>query len=350
VKRDEKQREEYQKGFSVAELFPVISVGIATSRDSFVIDPSRNNLVERIRSFLESSSPQEALLKFSLKENLKWKAANALKHHFNEANIVPISYRPFDSCFVYYHDDFIERPRGEVMKHYLKGDNLGLLITKGVRDQDYRHVFVTKSISEVIFLSGTTASNAMNVPLFLYAEDGSRVANLRKEMLSKIEDIVGKITPEDIFDYIYAVLHSPGYREKYKELLKTDFPRIPYPKDKKQFAALVALGKELRELHLLKSPKINPNEIAYPKEGSNIVEKIAYKGDKVYINAKQYFGNVPEIAWNFYIGGYQPAQKWLKDRKGRTLTNEDIEHYQKIVVALTETDRVVKEIDPLMTP
>jgi len=131
------------------------------------------------------------------------------------------------------------------------------------------------------------------------------------------------------------------------EFLKIDFPRVPYPKDKNQFQSLADLGKELRLIHLLESPKINKFITTYSEDGSNIVEKVEYKNDKVFINKDQYFGDVPELAWNFYIGGYQPAQKWLKDRKGRTLTNEDIEHYQKIIVALTETDRIMKEIDKI---
>ena len=154
-----------------------------------------------------------------------------------------------------------------------------------------------------------------------------------------------RLSPEEIFDYIYSVLHSPTYRKKYKEFLKIDFPRVPYPKDKKQFERLVALGRELREIHLLESPKVSEFITTYPVSGSDTVEKISYKDDSVHINSEQYFGNVPDVAWNFYIGGYQPAQKWLKDRKGRTLTNEDIEHYQKIIVVLVETDRIMKEID-----
>ncbi|MBU4509751.1 DNA methyltransferase, partial [bacterium] len=184
-----------------------------------------------------------------------------------------------------------------------------------------------------------------NFPLYLYAEDGSRIPNLKKEIVDEIEKIVGKVSPEDIFDYIYAVLHSPNYREKYKEFLKIDFPRVPYPKDTKTFKKLVALGAELRSLHLFESPKVNQFITTYPIAGSDTVEKLAYKSGKVFINPEQYFGNVPEVAWNFYIGGYQPAQKWLKDRKGRALTNTDIEHYQKIIVALAETNRIMKEID-----
>ena len=122
---------------------------------------------------------------------------------------------------------------------------------------------------------------------------------------------------------------------------------MPYPKDKKQFKELSALGRKLREIHLLESPKLNQSITSYPVVGSDIIEKISYKDGKVFINSEQYFGDVPEVAWNFYIGGYQPAQKWLKDRKGRTLTSEEISHYQKIIVALVETDRIMKEIDKI---
>jgi very-short-patch-repair endonuclease len=157
----------------------------------------------------------------------------------------------------------------------------------------------------------------------------------------------GNFAPVDILDYIYAVLHSPTYREKYKEFLKIDFPRVPYPKDVETFWELVKLGGEIRQIHLLESPTVEKYITQYPMGGDNIVTKLKYEDGKVYINDTQYFDNVPKIAWGFYIGGYQPAQKWLKDRKGRTLDFEDILHYQKIIVALSETDRLMKEIDQI---
>ena len=173
-------------------------------------------------------------------------------------------------------------------------------------------------------------------------------------------------------DYIYAVLHSPNYREKYKEFLKIDFPRVPYPKDAETFWQLVKLGGQIRQIHLLESPVVENYMTQYPVDGNNVVGKIKFdptptlpkregaveepplnsfpleglgEVGKVYINETQYFANVPEVAWSFYIGGYQPAQKWLKDRKDRTLEFEDILHYQKIIVALTETNRLMNEID-----
>ncbi|MEI7670067.1 MAG: type ISP restriction/modification enzyme, partial [Pseudomonadota bacterium] len=154
-----------------------------------------------------------------------------------------------------------------------------------------------------------------------------------------------RFNPLDLLDYIYAVLHSPKYRETYKEFLKIDFPTIPYPEDVKNFISLVELGREIRELHLMESPKLNKLITSYPENGDNKIEKVIYKEGKIYINKTQYFDNVPENAWNFYIGGYQPAQKWLKDRKDRNLNFDDITHYQRIIVALFETDKLMQEID-----
>ncbi|MCC5945385.1 MAG: DNA methyltransferase, partial [Bernardetiaceae bacterium] len=186
-----------------------------------------------------------------------------------------------------------------------------------------------------------------------------RTPNLNKKIIVQIEQNLGiafenektgatdKFAPIDILDYIYAVLHSPTYREKYKEFLKIDFPRVPYPKDQKKFWQLVALGSELRQIHLLESSKVEQFITQYPVSGDNVVDKPKYEKGKVYINETQYFDNVPVVAWEFYIGGYQPAQKWLKDRKGRKLEFEEILHYQKIIVALSETDRLMTEIDKI---
>ena len=160
-------------------------------------------------------------------------------------------------------------------------------------------------------------------------------------------------TPLDLLDYIYAVLHNPDYRDKYKEFLKIDFPRVPYPEDQEKFWQLVKLGGELRELHLLESPKVNEYITQYPIDGDNIVSKVRFEKSisedvgKVYINETQYFDNVPIIAWEFYIGGYQPAQKWLKDRKNKTLSIDDILHYQKIIVVLSKTNQIIGEISAL---
>lgn len=171
-------------------------------------------------------------------------------------------------------------------------------------------------------------------------------------------EFVQNFAPVDLLDYVYAVLHSPTYREKYKEFLKIDFPRVPYPEALSKFQTLTKLGAELRQIHLLESPTVEKYITQYPEEGDNVVVKprLDLTGfanlsglGRVYINPTQYFDNVPELAWNFYIGGYQPAQKWLKDRKDQELCYDDILHYQKIIVALSETDRIMKEIDTIKT-
>ena len=176
--------------------------------------------------------------------------------------------------------------------------------------------------------------------------DGAEyVPNFNAEVLQEIEATLGEtVDPQELFDYIYAVLHSPNYRTKYKEFLKIDFPRIPYPENKEEYHRLADLGSQLRRLHLMQDVP-TPQHAKFDNPGSNTVDKPEYKDGCVWINKEQCFADVPELAWNFYIGGYQPAQKWLKDRRGRTLTYDDITHYRNIVTVLLETDRLMKEID-----
>jgi len=151
--------------------------------------------------------------------------------------------------------------------------------------------------------------------------------------------------PEDLFCYAYAVFHSPTYRQRYAEFLKIDFPRLPLTADAKLFFKLADLGEELVRLHLMRAPKLNDFITAFPHSGSNEVEKLHYEDGNVWLNKDQCFEGVDEEDWNFHIGGYQVLAKWLKDRKGRILNFDDIEHYQKIVVAIHETRRLMTEID-----
>ena len=254
--------------------------------------------------------------------------------------------------------------------------------------------FLSKAIIERCTVSLQTKETGYIFPLYLYPEQDTqtnlleskdedkpaRTPNLDTEIVTDIakaigltftnekEDTAGTFAPIDILDYIYAVLHSPTYRETYKEFLKIDFPRVPYPSDADAFWQLVTLGGELRQIHLLESPKIAAQTkalgIGYPVGGDNAVTRkmtknsVGFEPDevdssigKVWLNDTQYFTNVPLIAWEFYIGGYQPAQKWLKDRRGRTLSWDDIGHYQKIIKILSETDRIMGQIKlPLDLP
>lgn len=344
--QNEPLKKEYLKGFSIDELFITSSVGIVTSRDEFVIDSNKQLLAKRIQDFL-ASTPQEAKLRFNLKENKSWKIVDCLRNNFDEANIVPISYRPFDPKYIYYDDNFIERSRKNVMKHFLREANFGLVTARSNKNPEVDHFFVSKYITEAKL--GESSTQSAIFPLYLYADDGKQISNLKEEIFDSIKIIVQDATPEKIFDYIYAVLYSPLYREKYRDLLKKDFPRVPYPKNEQDFNTLVNYGSELRSLHLMESTRLSKLISTYPISGSDEIEKVEYINGKVHINNTQYFGDIPEYAWEFSVGGYQPAQKWLKDRKGEILTNEDLEYYQKIIIALVETDKIMKEIDLVLS-
>jgi len=337
VPKDFSLKLEYEKGFSVTDIFIIHSAGIKTKVDNIAIDFQKDLLGKRVEEILtKKPSLNEVIQRFNLNPKTTWEYDKVLKADYDEKYLEIYDYRPFNCRYIYYDKNFLSRSRSQIMDNFFDKDNIGLE-TSRVGD----FIFVSKRISDEHFVS----DNSFKFPLYVYNSDNLRIPNLEKKILVEIEKIVGEANSEDIFDYIYAVLHSPNYREKYKEFLKIDFPRVPYPKDTKTFKKLVAFGAELRSLHLLESPKVNQFITTYPIAGSDTVEKLTYKNGIVFINTEQYFGNVPEAIWNFYIGGYQPARKWLKDRKGRALTNTDIEHYQKIIVALAETNRIMKEID-----
>ncbi len=352
VSRDEQIREEYQKGFSVSDLFSISGVGFVTARDEMSIQYTRA-AIEKVVNDFQMIDAETLRAKYNLRKDTRdWKVVLAKEDvikNFSEDKFVPISYRLFDTRWTFYTGNskgFHCMPRGDTMRHLITGENIGLItVNRSPAETPASYFFLTKFPHSNGYIRSDSVSIDTVFPLYLYSKDGTKFPNLKEEIVDEIEKIVDKVSPENIFDYIYAVLHSPSYREKYKEFLKIDFPRVPYPKDAKSFKRLAAFGVELRSLHLLESPRVNQFITTYPIAGSDAVEKLIYKDGNVLINKEQYFGNVPESAWNFYIGGYQPAQKWLKDRKERILTNTDIEHYQKIIVALSETDRIMKEID-----
>lgn len=342
VPKDYRLEEEYVDGFGIQEIFPKNSVGVLTHRDNLSVG-TRDSLLKNLDSLYSDHEDFLSKIKIEEKGNfcLEKILAKDKKEYIKE--IRPFDYRVFDRRSIIYSKDFVDRPR-TVLRNMLH-ENISLIVQSQTYSLPFYHAFCSTSLTDLNIISNLGGGTAC--PLYNYGFDGTKTPNLNSEIVSKIEEIVGKTTPEDIFDYIYAVLHSPTYREKYKEFLKIDFPRVPYPKDKESFKKLVKIGTELRELHLMESPKINKYITTYPIDGTDTVEKVVYKDGNTYINDTQYFGNVPEVVWNFYIGGYQPAQKWLKDRKRRVLTNEDIEHYQKIIVALKETDRIMKEISKI---
>lgn len=367
---------EYEKGFKINELFPNNKTGIVSMGDAFIISNTKEELQSKVNDFLDNEYSEEELKKkYGLGKNYaKWIIDNKKQIKYNENEIVKIEYRPFDTKWTIFSNKLLWRWRYETMQHFLKGENVGLVVPK-INKEDNCFFISNKIIAHKV--CSAYDSNSI-FPLYLYptnktngifAEQGRR-PNLNLEIVNQIaeklsltftnekEETENTFTPIDILDYIYAVLHTPTYREKYKEFLKIDFPRVPYPKDQETFWKLVKLGGELRQIHLLESPEVVQYITTYPQDGDNVITRKLNKNDweitdpenqtgRIWINDQQYFDNIPLVAWEFYIGGYQPAQKWLKDRRGRELSYDDILHYQKIIVALSETGRIMKEIDKI---
>ncbi|HET8803312.1 MAG TPA: type ISP restriction/modification enzyme, partial [Aequorivita sp.] len=379
VPKNQKGRDKYENGFRVDELFTSNVTGIVTARDSVVIDTDKNQLIKRIEKFTDDQFTDREIRSwlFPNKKDGKYLAGNSrgwklelarskIAKNDHNSFIKDIDYRPFDIRKIYYSPDMVDWGRENLMRHFLEGNNIGLMICRQTAIDSWEHVGITKIIADDSRVSNRSKERGYILPLYLYPEKTEqqnieqsqvRTPNLKTEIINQFAEVLGltftnekesvenTFAPIDILDYIYAVLHSPTYREKYKVFLKIDFPRVPYPKVKDTFWKLVKLGGEIRQIHLLESPKVEQYITQYPIDGDNEVGKPKYKDSKVYINDTQFFDNVPQVAWEFYIGGYQPAQKWLKDRKGRKLEFDDILHYQKIIVALSETHRLMQEID-----
>ena len=379
VPKSEVGKEEYEKGFSIDELFFINGLGVTTAHDEFVIG-DRFVLRDKFKDFQNSLSNENLYEKFKVMPKQGWNIWEGwgnLQGRNVDDFIKPILYRPFDETLIFYEEKLVWRPVRKIFDHFLE-KNMGLcLIRINSRDEGLT-VFITNKITDKTLLS--SKDNANVFPLYLYPTEGeeklgeTRKPNLDEKIWRKIDACLDSstpfpsassgnyaqndnshiTTPEQIFDYIYGVLHTPSYREKYGEFLKIDFPRIPYPENKEEFERIVSIGNKLRKLHLME--EIPPQATSFNIEGDNVVTDVKYEKEipgqagndnygKVYINKTQYFANVPELAWNFYIGGYQPAQKWLKDRKNRTLTYDDISHYRKIIAILIETQNLMQELD-----
>jgi len=379
VPKNFESENKYKTGFKIDSLFEINNSGVSTDRDSLFLDNNKNRLSNRVNILLSNNYDAKFKEKYNVKDSSGYPLLKRISNKvFSDKYIIDYHYRPFDFRKIYFDNTIISRPAKQITKHFSK-ENQYLIVPRQV-NKGFHHVFISRLICDGNITSSARLFGAGKLfPLYLYNEsDGlqtveqgkERTPNLNQEIINEIaltlgltftnekEDVKNTFAPIDILDYIYAVLHSPIYREKYKEFLKIDFPRVPYPKDEKTFWELVKLGKEAREIHLLDSPKVEDYITTYPKDGSNtITTKIAKKDwelfdeqnqiGKIWINEEQYFDNIPLIAWEFYIGGYQPAQKWLKDRKGRELKIDDILHYQKIIVALSETNRIMQEIDKI---
>lgn len=339
IKRDTANEALYNGGFAVNDMFPINTVGVVTAKDAVLIDFSKRNLLSKVSDYYKIEP--------------------------NDKLVTNICYRPFDDRHIYYDISKIERPREKVMRHFLIGDNVGIVVGRQCVS-DWRYAFVTDKICE-FNLTGTAGrfGSGYVFPLYTYNSIDNnlftRRPNLNMEIVGQIADRIGltfeaepndnegAFSPFDLLDYIYGILHSPSYRERFKEFLKVDFPRIPYPTNASEFQRIAKIGGELRKVHLMEIKL--PILTKFNVNGSDTVEIIKVtEGNsedviKIWINDKQYFDDVPRIAWEFYIGGYQPAQKWLKDRKGMKLEAKDYLHYAHIISALYRTQELMNEID-----
>lgn len=356
---EDRTNEHYLKWASLPEIFPVNNVGIVTGRDRLSIRDTQNDVRNTIHNFA-SLGPETARTVYKLGKNADVEAAqNDLKDSgLSEDNIVPILYRPFDLRYTYYtgtSQGFHVRPRKDVMRHMLE-DNLGIVSVRQVAEGAFYHVLMTQTIVE----SRVTLSNkgiSYLFPLYLYPFDHGedifaseeREYNISKQLLDKLQTEWPDFHPEQLFFYVYAILHSNIYRERFAQYLSMDFPRIPFTEDYALFSELADLGKELSEIHLLRSPSLSTPLAKYQGKGSNdVVDYVRYDEGtcSVHINPEKYFDGITPELWNFNVGGYQVLDKYLKDRKGKTL--DDPIHYCRIVTALSLTIDYQAKIDEII--
>jgi len=378
VPRDEKLNKRFQSYTSIPTIFPVNSVGIVTARDHLTIQWTQHDVWTTVLNF-SSLAPDVARQAYKLGDDARdWKVALAQddlkKTGPTKKNVVPILYRPFDTRFTYYTGNskgFHCMPRGKVMRQMLQ-DNIALITSRMTKGETYQHTLVSNTISEVILLSPKTSNNAFVYPLYIYPEQekskrgrgitmmlfepevpysaGQRIPNIAPKLLDTLRTTYRRQpSPEAIFNYIYAILYSNAYRKNYAEFLKTDFPRVPFTKDYKLFQKLAEKGEQLVELHLFKSRKLIKPIAKCEGSGDLRVIKVSYdeKEQSVHINPDKYFVGVPSEVWEYHIGGYQVAEKWLKDRKSRMLSSEEVATYANVITAIAETISIQESLDDL---
>ncbi len=381
IPQDGQLREEYEQGWQLTKIVPINVLGFQSHRDHFAIDFDEKVIRARIDDLKDINRTDEELRAFyNLTDNRDWQLSNSRKQLRANVewggNSLRCLYRPFDWRFCYFSTVTMDYPRRELLDHVANKENLTLNVTRQTKAETWQHAIIANTPTPAVFVEIKDGSNVF--PLYLYPDTtkktlfdmdtpsdapGGRRPNLSDKFIADLAgrvelgfvpdgkgDLQATFGPEDIFNYMYAVFHSPTYRSRYAEFLKIDFPRLPLTSNPDLFRDLCGLGGQLVGLHLLE--KLGPTLTKYPVIGSNLVEAVSYgepKADgtpgRVIINKTQYFEGVPPEVWEFHIGGYQVCQKWLKDRKGRTLTNSDLLHYQRIVAALSETIRLMSEID-----
>jgi predicted helicase len=385
---------EYESSPKVTDCLPHFGVGIITSRDHFIIGLTDEEIIQRLKIFRDSAVTDAWIEEhLEVRDNSMWKMSAARKlfreKPLDQNLLVDILYRPFDNRRIYYETNVVFNMRAQVMRHMLAGANIGLCTNRQV-NAEFRHALCTRSLINDCTVSLATRERTNLFPLYVYdaaskskfLQGGetnttylSRRANLAPQFTNDLSrrlelsfipdgrgDLVNTLGPEDVFHYIYSLFYSRAYRSRYSEFLKIDFPRVPLTSSLELFNRLCELGADLVALHLLEDDYGAASwNASQPKDGSPLKNLITscggkgitevgkgypkYKDEAVYINPEHYFESVPEEVWHFQVGGYQVCEKWLKDRRGRKLSEEDLNHYQRIVVALNETIRLMVEID-----
>jgi len=364
VPKDMKGERLYKKFISVKDIFEKYNAGIATGKDEVLVNFDKQALIRKLAVY-DKDVFEMTMQGYKVDKRLVKKWYEELKNKNIENQIKTYSYRPFDNRFVIYNNGILQRARTVIMNNFLK-DNLGFIFRKNITKKWY-HAFIANNIIDGNYLEARTYvfplylyNTSIYAPkkeetkssyknLMLFDKPKEKESNIKTEIIEKLSKAYKKeIAPKEIFYYIYAVLYSNIYRKKYNEFLKIDFPKIPFAKDAKLFNKISKLGKNLADLHLLKSEKLENNKsVKFPSVGDNKAEKREYKDNKIYINDKQYFTGITPEVWNYHIGGYQVLDKWLKDRKEKNLSREEIDHYLKIITALKMTIKFQKEIDEL---
>lgn len=390
--QDVQIRDEYSNHISVTAAFPTNVLGFQTHRDSFAIAFEQATMEERITDLIQDQlTSNEVIQKYDLAENPHWNVA-AVRAQLRtkeswRGNLQKCLYRPFDWRWSFYDSIIIDRPRTEILDHLVGQSNLCLNLVRQTKSQEWRHAIISDVPTPALFVEIKDGSSVF--PLYLYTKPEStagtlfattqttREPNLSRDFIRTAEQTLGltftvpadftiqpptpagaaTFTPEDIFYYAYAIFHSPTYRQRYAEFLKIDFPRLPLTGRVPLFRRLAHLGHQLTQLHLMTSPALDSLSTSFPISGSNQVaaghpryveprqELFGPVAGRVYINPEQYIEGVEPAVWEFQIGGYQPLEKWLKDRRGRTLTFADLLHYQRIIVALRQTIHLMTQID-----
>jgi len=367
IPRDERLNKQFQSYPGIQAMFPVNSVGIVTARDHLTIHWTSHQVWTTVLNFI-SLEPEIARQAYQLGNDARdWKVKLAQedlkKSGPTKQNVVPILYRPFDIRYTYYTGNskgFHCMPRGEVMRHMVQS-NIGFVSVRQVPSGPWQHVLAVDRASDDCYVSNKTRERGYLYPLYLYPDSekhdlfsqngsGERVPNLAPKLVEALNSAFKKEpSPEQIFHYIYALLYSNAYRKKYAEFLKTDFPRVPFTKDYALFRKLTEKGEELVELHLLKSKKLTKPIAKCEGSGDLRVAKVTYdqKKVRVHINPEKWFTGIPPNVWEYHIGGYQVSEKWLKDRKGRVLSSEEVAHYTRVVTTIAETINIQRGLDEL---